>query len=57
MVQAVLTGERMRQRMGDYAAAEVEFTAAMRLDPKSFDAVVGRGTVLAELNAPSGDAA
>ena len=34
---------RMLQRMGDYAAAEVEFTVAMRLDPKSFDAVVGRG--------------
>jgi tetratricopeptide (TPR) repeat protein len=34
---------RMRQRMGDYAGAEVEFTAAIAREPKSFDALLGRG--------------
>ncbi len=34
---------RMRQRMGDYAGAEVEFTKAITLDSKSFDALLGRG--------------
>lgn len=34
---------RMRQRMGEYAAAEVQFTAALARDPRSFDALIGRG--------------
>ena len=34
---------RMRQRMGEYAAAETLFTAALARDPKSFDALIGRG--------------
>src|SRR6266542_5276122 len=34
---------RMRQRMGDYAGAEMEFTAAIAREPKSFDALLGRG--------------
>jgi tetratricopeptide (TPR) repeat protein len=34
---------RMRQRMGEYSAAETLFTAALARDPKSFDAVLGRG--------------
>jgi len=29
--------------MGDYAGAETEFTAAIARDPKSFDALLGRG--------------
>ena len=34
---------RMRQRMGEYAAAETQFTAALARDPRSFDALIGRG--------------
>ena len=34
---------RMRQRMGEYAAAETQFTAALARDPRSFDALLGRG--------------
>jgi len=34
---------RMRQRMGEYAAAETQFTTALARDPKSFDALIGRG--------------
>ena len=34
---------RLRQRMGEYAEAEVHFTAALARDPKSFDALIGRG--------------
>ena len=34
---------RMRQRMGEYAAAEMQFTGALARDPKSFDALIGRG--------------
>ena len=34
---------RMRQRMGEYAAAEALFSGALARDPKSFDAVIGRG--------------
>jgi len=34
---------RMRQRMGEYSAAEAQFTWAIARDPRSFDAVLGRG--------------
>lgn len=34
---------RMRQRMGEYAAAEAAFSGALARDPKSFDALIGRG--------------
>ncbi|HSS44330.1 MAG TPA: tetratricopeptide repeat protein, partial [Thermoanaerobaculia bacterium] len=33
----------MRQRQGDYAAAEAEFAAALARDPKSLAARIGRG--------------
>ena len=29
--------------MGEYPAAEAQFTAALARDPKSFDALIGRG--------------
>jgi tetratricopeptide (TPR) repeat protein len=34
---------RMRQRMGEYAAAEAQFTWAIAREPRSFDALLGRG--------------
>ncbi|MGH9363930.1 MAG: tetratricopeptide repeat protein [Thermoanaerobaculia bacterium] len=34
---------RLRQRQGDYAGAEAEFTAALARDPKSLAARMGRG--------------
>jgi Flp pilus assembly protein TadD len=34
---------RLRQRQGDFAAAESEFTNALARDPKSFAALLGRG--------------
>ena len=34
---------RMRQRQGDYPGAEHEFSGALSHDPKSFDALIGRG--------------
>ena len=34
---------RMRQRMGEYVAAEGQFTSAIARDPRSFDALLGRG--------------
>jgi len=34
---------RMRQRMGEYSAAESLFSAALARDPRSFDALLGRG--------------
>ena len=34
---------RMLQRMGEFAAAEMQFTNALARDPKSFDALIGRG--------------
>ena len=35
---------RMRQRMGEYAAAEAQFSGALARDPRSFDALIGRGS-------------
>lgn len=47
---------RMRQRQGDYAAAEIEFTGALARDPKSFDALIGRGATREALGNFSGAA-
>lgn len=35
---------RLRQRQGDFAGGESEFTGALSHDPKSFDAFMGRGS-------------
>ena len=42
-LDVALNRGRMRQRMGEYAAAEVQYSNALARDPKSFDALMGRG--------------
>ena len=46
----------MRQRQGDFAGAETEFTGALRQDPKSFEALIGRGASREALKNYSGAA-
>ncbi|MBC8647158.1 MAG: tetratricopeptide repeat protein [Thermoanaerobaculia bacterium] len=40
---AALNRGRLRQRQGDFAGAEVQFTNALARDPRSFAALLGRG--------------
>jgi Tfp pilus assembly protein PilF len=40
---AALNRGRLRQRQGDFAGAEAEFTTALARDPRSFSALLGRG--------------
>ncbi|HXM76935.1 MAG TPA: tetratricopeptide repeat protein, partial [Thermoanaerobaculia bacterium] len=47
---------RMRQRQGDYPAAEIAFTSALSREPKSFDALIGRGATREALGNFSGAA-
>ena len=47
---------RMRQRQGDYPAAEIAFTSALAREPKSFDALIGRGATREALGNFSGAA-
>lgn len=42
-ISAAINRGRLRQREGDFAAAETEFTNALARDPKSFAAMIGRG--------------
>jgi Tfp pilus assembly protein PilF len=42
-LSATINRGRLRQRQGDFAAAEAEFTNALARDPKSYAAVLGRG--------------
>ena len=37
------TAGRLRQRQGDFAGAEAQFTNALARDPRSFAALIGRG--------------
>lgn len=46
----------MRQRQGDYPAAEIAFTGALSREPKSFDALIGRGATREALGNFSGAA-
>ncbi len=42
-IAAAINRGRLRQRQGDFAGAEAEFTNALARDPKSFAAFLGRG--------------
>jgi Tfp pilus assembly protein PilF len=42
-LETAINRGRLRQRQGDFARAEVEFTLALSLEPQSFPAMIGRG--------------
>jgi len=42
-LETAINRGRLRQRQGDFARAETEFTAALAIEPKSFPAMMGRG--------------